>query len=200
MGEGDEERERESYQSGNKIRFKFNWWLFFHDANVYMPENMWILKDLPAGYLCLMRFSKVTFSKRLSFRLRNRIHECSCLLKVRSAIFSQHFADTHDGKRREWENWRRKRKRETKFSVYLWEFCMIMCKIQLPFELWICSAFEVMLVGYHCCMVWLLLLTLLLLLRLQGRMFVRTSDDNAKSKHFPVENWILKMGFNVVLG
>lgn len=27
-----------------------------------------------------------------------------------------------------------------------------MCKIQLPFELEICNVFELMFVGYHCCM------------------------------------------------
>lgn len=43
------------------------------------------------------------------------------------------------------------KKPETLFSIYSQDFRAIMCKIQLPFELGICHAFELMFVGYHCC-------------------------------------------------
>lgn len=83
---------------------------------------------------------------------------------------------------------RHAKKAETQFSVYLQDFRTIMCKIQLPFELQICNAFELMFVECHCCMV----------CRCSQNHATKCQMKAQKANIFS-RNWILKIGFNVVL-
>lgn len=88
----------------------------------------------------LMRFRRTTFLK-YSVGASRILFDC-WLLNVTESLLSTFHSIAQQSSCK---------KAETQFSVCLQDFRAIMCKIQLPFELEIGNAFELMFVGYHCC-------------------------------------------------